>query len=338
MRKSYSLDNQTFVDKFKKTNCYSELTSRILSASRGGEYYGPAEGQYTSHWHYQPKKKCKCINKELCEAISKDLYVAASKSSCYIQDHATAWFNQQQQMKKLKQTLDSMSTKQLKDFQCQYHGKFPFQSPTAGCLDLKKPIRSVPCVPFKISNAKQISPEFLQLLRQHDARQRERSILYCLPKEYTARRLTSKHRIRDGDNAPANEKRKTNKECLERQEKWSLRGLRYFARSQARMIKHENRQTSEQCSQDTYPFIYQQQEVKSTKAKSSMELKKPKELGFLRQGNTPVAFHNVRSANNLRSILHLTRSSDTLKEVWAKPQTIQLRESRTSLRPKNSCL
>ncbi|KAI9590457.1 hypothetical protein GQX74_008624 [Glossina fuscipes] len=295
-------DYSEIADKFRKTGCYKYLTSPVLAASRCGPCFSPQENYYDwpqssipqlgPHRCQFKRHKCKCKN--VCDEIRYNLWLASTKSSIYIPDTATKWFEGQQQLNALYKRFSELSSQQALAYRMRYA---PCTVPAA--LNLKPPLRLMGYSNGE-DNAKYMSPEFADLLNRHNEIMHRLHLISNLPPEYHPRILKHRRQRLASGNEQSIEKLVTPPISLSKPFYSNVYGK-----------KNCENPLSSGCLTCDQGSCYAKTH---TKVKSCQELPEEKKTS------------SKRKRRSFSSASH-SEKSKILREIWKKPNAIEMRES-----------
>uniref|UniRef100_A0A1A9VB11 Uncharacterized protein n=1 Tax=Glossina austeni TaxID=7395 RepID=A0A1A9VB11_GLOAU len=296
----YPNDYREIADKFRKTCCYKYLTSPVLAASRCGPCFGQQENYYElpqssiphprSHRSQSNRHTRKCKN--VCDEIRYNLWLASTKSSIYIPDTATKWFEGQQQLNALA-------------YRMHYCKLQPNSLPAPS--DVKRPLRLMG-YSNDGDNAKYMSPEFADLWNRHNEIMRRLHFISNFPPEYRPRILKNRRQRLASGNEQSVEKFVTPRMSLSK-------SVNPFYPNVDEKSNCENPLSSD-CLTCDQGSCYSKAH---TKAKSCQELPEKKKTS------------RKRKRRSFSSASH-SEKSKILREIWKKPNATEMRESEASFR------
>uniref|UniRef100_A0ABK9NG85 Uncharacterized protein n=1 Tax=Glossina morsitans morsitans TaxID=37546 RepID=A0ABK9NG85_GLOMM len=306
----YPYDYSEIADKFRKTGCYKYLTSPVLAASRCGPCFSQQENYYElpqssipqlrSHRCQSNRHTCKCKN--VCDEIRYNLWLASTKSSIYIPDTATKWFECQQQLSALYKRYSEFSSQRSLAYRMPYCQLQPYALPPA--MNLKPPLRLMGYSNGE-GNAKYMSPEFADLLNRHNEIMHRLHHISNLPPEYRPRILKNRRQRLASGNEQSAEKLVS--------PRISLSNPFYPNVDERRNCENPLSSESVTCDQDScYSNAH-------TEAKFCQELPEEKKTS------------RKRKRKSFSSAPH-SEKSKILREIWKKPNATEMRESVASFR------
>uniref|UniRef100_A0A1B0AA02 Uncharacterized protein n=1 Tax=Glossina pallidipes TaxID=7398 RepID=A0A1B0AA02_GLOPL len=192
MRKQCPQDYSKAAHQYRKTGDFKYLTSPILAVSRCGDFFGPHRNYCDMPKDFAPTgcyqhsiPNSKYRETASCHEIHRNLRAASRKSSILIPDTASEWYASQRKFKKLLTNFGQLTPEEALMAYRQYlsQSQLLFIPPPLDRLNIKPPIRH--CTKKKAEESvNYMSPEFMELLREHNERVKELHNLNTLPGEY----------------------------------------------------------------------------------------------------------------------------------------------------------